>query len=143
MATQLNLRPVGADTVPAPTRTRRERQADSRLRVRPRRAWYLPVKHATDFVLALLLSVVAQGAPRRLDTTRQGGVGNRSAVPDALHQLILGNHAGAVFDKVQEQIEHLGFDGDAGVLPADLPLGDIDNLGFDGVLHVPQPCVSG
>ena len=59
MTTQINLRPAGADTVPAQTRTRRERQADARPRVRPRRAWYLPVKHAVDFVLALLLSVVA------------------------------------------------------------------------------------
>ena len=56
---QLNLRPVEPETVVIPSRPRRERAQQLRPPVRPRRAWYLPLKYGSDFVLALLLTVVA------------------------------------------------------------------------------------
>ena len=59
MATQFNLRPVEIEAVPAATRPRRERPAPPRPPVRPHRSWYLPLKYAADFTLALLLSFVA------------------------------------------------------------------------------------
>jgi lipopolysaccharide/colanic/teichoic acid biosynthesis glycosyltransferase len=62
--TQINLRLVQPDAAapvpePPPARPRRERAGRGRTVVRPRRGWYLPCKHALDFLLALALSVVA------------------------------------------------------------------------------------
>ena len=59
MATQLNLRPVEPETVSLSTRLRRERARPISPPIRPRWAWYLPLKYGSDFVLALLLTVIA------------------------------------------------------------------------------------
>jgi lipopolysaccharide/colanic/teichoic acid biosynthesis glycosyltransferase len=63
LPTQINLHPaedVAPETPPASTRARRERSAAGRTpAVRPPNGWYPAVKLAADFVLALLLTVVA------------------------------------------------------------------------------------
>ncbi len=59
MATQLTFRTIEPEVVSAPSRSRRERSGSTRASIRPRRSWYLSVKRSADFVLALLLSVVA------------------------------------------------------------------------------------
>jgi lipopolysaccharide/colanic/teichoic acid biosynthesis glycosyltransferase len=59
LATQFNLRPVETETVPVATRPRRERLLAPRMPVVPGRRWYLPIKNIADFVLALVLAVVA------------------------------------------------------------------------------------
>ena len=61
MPTHIHLHP--ADPAPADTpvvaRPRRERAAAARPAVRPAHRWYLPCKHAADFVAALALGLVA------------------------------------------------------------------------------------
>ncbi len=59
MATQFNLRRIESSAVPVATRPRRERHAPPQAPLLSGRNWYLPVKYGADFVLALLLALVA------------------------------------------------------------------------------------
>jgi lipopolysaccharide/colanic/teichoic acid biosynthesis glycosyltransferase len=62
LASEIHLRliqPESAAPTPEPPRPRRDRPPRVRAVVRPRRAWYLSVKHVLDLLAAVLLSVLA------------------------------------------------------------------------------------
>ncbi len=61
MPTHIQLHPADSAPVETPVvaRPRRERPASARPAVRPLHRWYLPCKHAVDFVAALALGLVA------------------------------------------------------------------------------------
>src|SRR4029077_19507132 len=55
----------------------------------------------------LILTAIADGFPRGVDAAGQSRFGDDAAVPDGLHQIVLGDDAVAVLDQVDQQIEHL------------------------------------
>src|SRR5262249_43013000 len=62
LATQLHLRRIetqNAQSDDLSSRTRRERSTPPRPPVRPRRGWYMPLKHTADLLLAVALSLIA------------------------------------------------------------------------------------
>src|SRR5207249_570280 len=61
----------------------------------------------------LILAAVADRPARGVDPARQGGFGDDAAVPYRLDQVVLGDDVVAVFDQVNQEIEHLRLDGDA------------------------------
>ena len=61
----------------------------------------------------LILAAVADRLARGVDPARQRRFGDDAAVPDRLDQIVLGDDAVAVFDQMNQQIEHLRLDRDA------------------------------
>ena len=53
-------------------------------------------------IVALLLSVVAQGPPRRTDGARNGRIGNEAALPDRLDQFVLRDRPVAPLNQMNE-----------------------------------------
>ena len=58
----------------------------------------------------LILAAVADRLARGIDPARQGGLGDDAAVPDRLDQIVLADDVVAIFDQVNQQIEHLRLD---------------------------------
>ena len=60
----------------------------------------------------LLVSIVANGAPRRADAGAQRCLGDDTTLPNGLDKLVLAYNSIAIPDEVNEQIEHLWLDAD-------------------------------
>jgi hypothetical protein len=58
----------------------------------------------------LILAAVADRPARGIDPARQGGFGDDAAIPHRLDQIVLGDDVVAVFDQMNQQIEHLRLD---------------------------------
>ncbi len=56
---------------------------------------------------ALLAAAVAERLARRIDMTCEGGFGDDPTTPNRLQQIVLADHALAVPDQVQQQVEDL------------------------------------
>ena len=85
---------------------------------RPRAGCALPAQRRHEPVAAavqrlddsLLLPVVADGSPGRLDAGRERRLADEAVAPDVVEQLVLGDDAVAVLDQVGEHAEHLRLD---------------------------------
>ena len=58
----------------------------------------------------LILAAVADRLARGVDPARQRGLGDDAAIPHRLDQIVLGDDVVAVFDQVNQEIEHLRLD---------------------------------
>ena len=56
----------------------------------------------------LFLAIVADRLARGIDATNQGRVRHNAASPNRGDQIVLADNAVAVFDQMNQQIEHLG-----------------------------------
>ena len=65
-------------------------------------------------------AVIANRLPHGLDPTAQCGIRNAAAVPDMLDDLVLGDDAVAVFEKIDQQVKDLRLDRDHSAIAANL-----------------------
>ena len=83
----------------------------------------------------LILAAVADRLARGVDPARQRGFGNDAAIPHRLDQIVLGDDVVAVFDQVNQQIEHLRLDRDAFAAAGQLAKVDIEHMVGKVKLH--------
>ncbi len=76
----------------------------------------------------LILAAVADRPARGVDPARQGGFGDDAAIPHRLDQIVLGDDVVAVFDQVNQQIEHLRLDRHAFAAAGQLAKVDIKHM---------------
>jgi len=96
----------------------------------PRDKLVTPTAEGLDGVLQL--AAVAQSAAGTFYVVTERGIGNLAPVPHLLEQLIPGQHSIAMPDQIDQQVEHLGFDGN------DLAAaGDPKQRGIDRVIAHP------
>ena len=87
----------------------------------------------------LILAAVADRLSRGVDAAGQGGFGDDAAVPDGLDQIVLGDDPFAVLDQIDQEVEHLRFDGDAFAGAGQLAQVDIKHMVGKAKLHVFHP----
>ena len=83
----------------------------------------------------LILAAVADRLARGVDPAGQGGFGDDAAVPDRLDQIVLGDDVVAVFDQMNQEIEHLRLDRDALAAAGQLAEVDIEHMVGKVKLH--------
>ena len=83
----------------------------------------------------LILAAVADRLARGVDPARQRGFGDDAAVPHRLDQIVLGDDVVAVFDQVNQEIEHLRLDRDALAAAGQLAEVDIKHMVGKVKLH--------
>ena len=83
----------------------------------------------------LILAAVADRLARGVDPARQRRFGDDAAVPDRLDQIVLGDDVVAVFDQVNQQIEHLRLDRDALAAAGQFAEVDIEHMVGKVKLH--------
>jgi hypothetical protein len=76
----------------------------------------------------LILATVADRPARGVDPARQSGFGDDAAIPHRLDQIILGDDVVAVFDQVNQQVEHLRFDRHAFAASSQLAKADVKHM---------------
>jgi hypothetical protein len=88
---------------------------------------------------ALLLAAVADGAAGGVNAAGEGGVGHDAAVPDAGDQVVLADHARAVADQEQQQVEDLRLDRRELARAAQLAPVGVEDVVFEEKQHVSAP----
>ena len=83
----------------------------------------------------LILAAVADRPARGVDPARQRGFGDDAAIPHRLDQIVLGDDVVAVFDQVNQQIEHLRLDRHALAAAGQLAKVDIKHMVGKVKLH--------
>ena len=83
----------------------------------------------------LILAAVADRLARGVDPARQRGFGDDAAVPHRLDQIVLGDDVVAVFDQVNQEIEHLRLDRHALAAAGQLAKVDIEHMVGKVKLH--------
>ena len=83
----------------------------------------------------LILAAVADRPARGVDPARQRGFGDDAAIPHRLDQIVLGDDMVAVFDQVNQQIEHLRLDRHAFAAAGQLAKVDIEHMVGKVKLH--------
>ena len=89
----------------------------------------------------LRLAAVVDGAPCRIDPAGQRRFGDDAAVPDRIEQVVAGHHAVAVRDQIEQQVEHLRFDGDKRIRPAQFATGGIEHEILKLECHASAPSI--
>jgi hypothetical protein len=74
----------------------------------------------------LVATAVANRPARRADSTGQGRLGHGASTPHRVEQFRLVDHAVAMGDQMDEQVEHLRFDVARRAAPQQFSAGDID-----------------
>jgi hypothetical protein len=80
-------------------------------------------------------AVVADQLARGLDPAAEGGVGHHSAVPDGLEQLVARDHAVAVPEQKDQELQDLGFDRQRAPVAGDLDAGGVGPEFAEAVNH--------
>ena len=83
----------------------------------------------------LILAAVADRPARGIDPARQGRFGDDAAIPHRLDQIVLGDDVVAVFDQMNQEIEHLRFDRHAFAAAGQLAKVDIKHMVGKVKLH--------
>ena len=83
----------------------------------------------------LILAAVADRPACGVDPARQRGFGDDAAIPYRLDQIVLGDDVVAVFDQVNQEIEHLRLDRDAFAAAGQLAKVDIKHMVGKVKLH--------
>jgi hypothetical protein len=84
----------------------------------------------------LLVAIVVDRAPHRIDAAGQRRVGDHASVPDGIEQIVPRHHTVAVADQVVQEIEDLRLDGNQGTGPAQLAAVGIKHEIFELERHV-------
>ena len=87
----------------------------------------------------LILAAVANRSARGVDAARQGRFGDDAAVPDSLDEIVLADDAVAIFDQVDQQVEHLRLDADILAGPGQLAQPRIQHMVGKMKLHMFAP----
>ena len=83
----------------------------------------------------LILAAVADRPARGVDPARQRGFGDDAAIPHRLDQIVLGDDVVAVFDQMNQEIEHLRLDRHALAAAGQLAKVDIKHMVGEMKLH--------
>ena len=83
----------------------------------------------------MILAAVADRLARGVDPARQRGFGDDAAIPHRLDQIVLGDDVVAVFDQVNQEIEHLRLDRHALAAAGQLAKVDIKHMVGKMKLH--------
>src|SRR5262249_6136179 len=89
----------------------------------------------------LPFACVSDCAPGRVDPVEQCRLGNGTAVPDRREEVVLADHAIAVLDQVNKEIENLGFDSDKLRSPAQLAAIRVERTFLEQIAQYSSPFV--
>ena len=78
-----------------------------------------------------MFAAVTNGLARVGNSARERGIGNNTAVPHVLDQIVLAHHAVTVANEIEPKIENLRIDGDEIGVPAQFLPVDINCVIFE------------
>jgi hypothetical protein len=90
----------------------------------------------------LFVAAVAHRFARGVDTAGQGRVRHDPVMPDRRDEIVLADNAVAVLHQINQQIEHLRFDGNDVVTPAELAPVGVKRIARKEESHVAAPSIS-
>jgi len=105
-----------------------------------RRRYATAVAELTDEADALALdrldqplrfAAIAERLTSGIDAARERGFRNDAAAPDRCDQVVTADHAVAVFDQIDEEVEHLWFDRNRSRAAPQFPAADVDREVFE------------
>ena len=85
------------------------------------------------------LAAVADRLARGIDAAGQRRLRHDAAAPDRRDHVVLADHAVAVLDQIDQQVEHLRLDRDALALAMQFAPVDVEDVVFKEKLHVCAP----